>query len=90
MKKILTTILAAALGLSSWGATVSTEAELRTAIAAGGDVTLGADIALTSTLEISKSVTLDLNGKTLSKPLASTSDKTHVIKAVSEAGCELI
>ena len=83
MKKILTTILAMALGASSWGATVSTEAELRTAIAAGGDVTLGADIALTSTLEISKSVTLDLNGKTLSKPLASTSDKAHVIKALS-------
>lgn len=45
--------------------TATTEEELREAVAAGGEVKLGEDIILTSTLEISKTVTLDLNGCTL-------------------------
>ena len=38
MKKILMMILAAAFGLGAWGVTVTTEADLRTAIASGGTV----------------------------------------------------
>ena len=47
MKKILMMILAAAFGLGAWGVTVTTEADLRTAIASGGTVELGGNIALT-------------------------------------------
>ena len=47
--------------------TVNDTSTLKTAIQAGGEVTLGADITLTEKIEIpaGKTVTLDLNGKTL-------------------------
>ena len=101
MKKILATILAAALGLGAWGAPGITDgvtdnpaaaigstgyATLADAIAAvnpGDTVTLMQDVTLDATLELKKSMTLDLNGKTLSKTLASTTDTTPVIKALS-------
>ena len=101
MKKILATILAAALGLGAWGAPGITDgvtdnpaaaigstgyATLADAIAVvnpGDTVTLMQDVTLDATLELKKSMTLDLNGKTLSKTLASTTDTTPVIKALS-------
>lgn len=53
--------------LTAGSVTVATEADLRAAVANGGEVTLGDKITLTSTLTIptGKSVTLDLNGYTL-------------------------
>ena len=60
MKKILTTILAAALGLSSWGVTVTTQEELTTAVAnaAAGD-TVQITAAGTYTLgNISQNITI--------------------------------
>lgn len=45
--------------------TVSSEADLVTAVANGGTVTLGDDINLTNTLNVTKDVTLDLNGNML-------------------------
>ena len=55
---------------SAWGATtVATEAELRAAIASGGNVILGADIALTQgEIAVSNTVTLDLGTYTISSP----------------------
>ena len=52
--------------------TVTTEAELKAAVAAGGEITLGADIAVTEMIAIpaDKTVTLDLNGKAITVPAA--------------------
>lgn len=64
----------------------TTYASLADAIAAAQDgdtVTMLADVTLSDTLEIKKSITLDLNENTLSKSLASASDKTPVIKALA-------
>lgn len=78
MKKFLTFILVLAMVLSvssvAMAAGVTTEINLISAVNAGGDVTLGADITLTNTLTIPAdvSVTLDLNGKTLSQTKAQT------------------
>ena len=44
---------------------VANESELKIAIEAGGDVNLGADIALTSYLTFTKDATLNLNGKNI-------------------------
>lgn len=70
MKKVLATILALvmAIGLCSvsWADEGVTTAEaLNTAVGAGGEVKLGADISATITIPADKTVTLDLNGKTL-------------------------
>ena len=70
MKKALATILALvmAIGLCSvsWADEgVTTAEELNTAVGAGGEVKLGADISATITIPADKTVTLDLNGKTL-------------------------
>ena len=70
MKKVLATILALvmAIGLCSisWAdaTEVKTEAELTAAVSNGGEIKLGAGITLTSMLTIpaDKTVTLDLNG----------------------------
>ena len=55
------------VALTAGSVTVTTEDDLRTAVAKGGEVTLGDKITLTSTLTIptGKSVTLDLNSYTL-------------------------
>ena len=50
---------------TAWGATVTTEADLRTAIAAGGTVELGEDITLNSDITVGKELAFDLNGHTL-------------------------
>ena len=68
MKKILMMILASAFGLGAWGVTVTTEADLRTAIANGGTVTLGGNIALTEEIPVGTTVTLDLGTYTISSP----------------------
>ena len=70
MKKVLATILALvmAIGLCSvsWADEGVTTAEaLNTAVGAGGEVKLGADISANITIPADKTVTLDLNGKTL-------------------------
>lgn len=58
-------LLVAVVGSIMAEAQVANEDELRTAITKGGTVTLGNDIKLGSTLEISNDVVLDLNGKSL-------------------------
>lgn len=70
MKKALATILALvmAIGLCSvsWADEGVTTAEaLNTAVGAGGEVKLGADISANITIPADKTVTLNLNGKTL-------------------------
>jgi len=50
---------------ASAATTVTTEQELKDAVAAGGEIVLGDKIDLSTTLTISKDVTLDLNGKTI-------------------------
>ncbi len=51
-----------------WATTVATEAELRAAIASGGAVTLGGNIALTEEIAVGTTVTLDLGTYTISSP----------------------
>ena len=68
--KFAALLLAFTCAGTAWGATVTTEAELRAAIAAaqnGQTVKLLADIALSEKLVIpdGKDVTIDLNGKTI-------------------------
>ena len=62
-------MLIAAVG--AWAQTdVSTFADLQTALSAGNDVKLTANIQFTSSIEISgsKKITIDGNGKTMSGP----------------------
>lgn len=59
-------LLVMIVGTITTNAQVTTESELRSAIAKGGTVILGADIELGSTLEISNDVILDLNRNELS------------------------
>ena len=71
MKKVLATILALVMALAlcsvSWAdaTEVKTEAELTTAVSNGGEIKLGAGISATITIPADKTVTLNLNGKTL-------------------------
>ena len=73
MKKLLSillsTLMICALATPTFAATtVTTEGELQTALNAGGEVVLGNDIVATTKLTVpaDSTVTLDLNGKTLS------------------------
>ena len=66
-KKLLAVIAAAAMAVTMMpamvfaaGTTVTTDEQLREAVAAGEEVTLGANIALAAPLEISNDVTLNL------------------------------
>ncbi len=61
--------------------TVNDENSLKEAVIKGGSVKLGDNITLTSTLEISNTVTLDLNGKTLALV---SSNATPVIRVNHE------
>lgn len=81
-------LLAFGCAVSAWGATtqVATSEALTDAVSAaspGDTIQLSADVTLSATLEITKSITLDLNGKTLTKSLESTTDTSPVIKALS-------
>lgn len=58
---------------------VSTEAELVEAVSLGGIVTLAGDIELTTTLNVAKNVTLNLNGKTLKNNVANTNTDVIVV-----------
>ena len=60
---------------------VKTEEQLKAAIEAGGEVTLGADIPLTSTLSITKDVTLNLGTFTISGK-----DRTSAVTLENNSG----
>lgn len=73
-------ILLARIGAGSSVVEVSNGADLQTAVNAGGTVALASDIATSSMLTISGDVTLDMNGKTLTRNSnASASDYQAVI-----------
>ena len=70
MKKVLATVLALvmALGVTTYAwadESVTTPDALVTAVKAGGEVKLGADIEASITIPADKTVRIDLNGKTL-------------------------
>ena len=72
MKKALATILALvmAIGLCSisWAtepASVNSAETLKTAVEAGGEITLDKDIEISETISVSKPVTINLNSKTI-------------------------
>ena len=70
MKKALATILALvmAIGLCSvsWATPPVNSADtLKTAVEAGGEITLDEDIEISETISVSKSVTINLNSKTI-------------------------
>lgn len=72
---------AAPTGQAQAATTVSTETQLRDALLDTGvtEIELGADIALANELVITRAVTIDLNGKTLSKPTTTSVDRVfHV------------
>ncbi len=85
MKKFLTFVLVLAMVLSvssfAMAAEVADAAALQTAVNDGGDVKLSADITLTETLIIPAgvSVTLDLNGKTISGTHGADYSMIHVL-----------
>ena len=73
MKKLLSVIMAVAMMISmsvvSFAATtVTTIEQLTEAVANGGDIVLGADIEISSSLRVNKDVKLDLNGHVLTGP----------------------
>ena len=76
-----------AVAQGAWAAdyNVGTESELRGAISNGANIKLTADIALSNCLEIgdggssTPTVTIDLNGKTLSRSLEAADADGHVI-----------
>ena len=72
MKKVLATVLALvmAIGLCSvsWAtdpASVNSAETLKTAIETGGAITLSGNIEVSQALSVSKKVTIDLNGQTI-------------------------
>mgnify|MGYP002772526445 FL=1 len=70
MKKVLATILALVMALSlcsvSWATPPVNSADtLKTAVEAGGEITLDEDIEISETISVSKSVTINLNSKTI-------------------------
>jgi hypothetical protein len=89
MKKSRYLIIAllCAVAQGAWAAdyNVGTESELRDAISNGANIKLTADIALSNCLEIgdggssTPTVTIDLNGKTLSRSLEAADADGHVI-----------
>ena len=85
--KYLIIALLCAVAQGAWAAdyNVGTESELRGAISNGANIKLTADIALSNCLEIgdggssTPTVTIDLNGKTLSRSLEAADADGHVI-----------
>ena len=70
MKRLISILLAllmvaVMLPVMAMAAEVTTAEELQTAVAAGGEVTLGANITASITIPAGQTVTLNLNGKTL-------------------------
>lgn len=64
---------------------IDTEAELAAAIAAGGEVVLGGNIEITTTLKVTKDVNLDLNGYVLTGP-HNYDNGTNLYAFIVEAG----
>ena len=93
MKKFISLVLALVMALSlttvAWGAatTVTTEQQLKDALAAGGDVVLGANITIANTTGTSdwavvgsgKTVTLDLAGYTITRTANDTLGAIRVL-----------
>ena len=86
MKKMVKSLIAA-IGVALMmtgsvfaGTTVATEADLKTAVAAGGEITLGADIEVKEEIKISSGVTavLDLNGKKITSGYQIGSTSKHI------------
>ncbi len=72
MKKVLATILALVMALAlcsvSWAtepASVNSAETLKTAVEAGGEITLDKDIEISETISVSKPVTINLNNQTI-------------------------
>ena len=62
-KSVLGAFAAVFATISAFAATVvTTEADLKTALAAGGEVALGADIQLSEALNATADISLDLSG----------------------------
>ena len=72
MKKFFSLVLVLVMALSlttvAWGATVTDESGLNSAITAGGEVVLGGDVEITTTITISNTVVVDLAGYKLTGP----------------------
>lgn len=96
-KKLLSTLLTLCLILVmapvttlAADAEVTTEAELKAAVANSGSIVLRSDIALTSRVEItSGTVTIDLNGHTISLADSYSSTNNCMIKVSDGAGLTL-
>ena len=71
---IMVFVMAVPMTVSAAETTVTTANELKTAVANGGDITLGADIEASIEIPKGVTVTLDLNGKTLKN-----ADGSHTI-----------
>ena len=72
LKQCIFAIMAMLLCAFSANAQVTTEAALKDALTAGGEVTLGADINVTEMIVVPTGVTatLDLNGHAITVPVA--------------------
>ena len=80
-KSVLGAFVAVFATITAFAATVvTTEADLKTALAAGGEVALGADIEVKEEIKISSGVTavLDLNGKKITSGYQTGSTSKHI------------
>lgn len=80
LKQSIFALVAMLLCAFSATAQVTTEAELKSALTAGGDVTLGADINVTEMIEIPAGITatLDLNGHAITSGYQTESETKHI------------
>lgn len=92
-RKITSVLLGACFATSLYSGCASAEAivvttaeQLSTAVAAGDDVTLGADISLSSTLYVTKTVNLDLNGHTLNTASSTIFPYNSSTLTISDSG----
>lgn len=86
MKKKTFTIFATLLivAQTAWAqTTVTTEADLRTAVQSNQTVTLGGNIDLNNRLNISNTVTLNLNGYTLRRSITAADADGQVIAVIN-------
>ena len=91
MKKILATLMALAMTLTLCtvafaDTTVTTEEELKIAVATDGKIVLGNDITLTAPLCIDKNVTIDLNGKSITADTTTYGPNDDFILGVKRGG----
>ena len=91
MKKLLATLMALAMTLTLCtvafaDTTVTTEEELKIAVATDGKIVLGNDITLTAPLCIDKNVTIDLNGKSITADTTNYGPNDDFILGVKRGG----